>query len=558
MKKYNQYIDDILNNKIIHNRQIKQAVNRHLKDLENVKDGAYVFSEVEADKAIAFIESLKLFEGDKAGQFFILEDFQAFFIALLFGWRKKKNNRRRFKKAFDFIGKGNGKSPLMAAIGLLILGESDGGQVYSIATDGSQSKIIFNWMKGFIQYSTKLSEKINVFYRSIYYPKKLSTFRPLSKNVTNVDGFNPSCIIADEVAAMRGDELFNSVSASLFKREDSLLLMITHGNYYQESAGYIQYQYACKVLDGDVEDDEYLAIIYELDVADDWKDEKNIRKANPASFVDVDAIAKRIEYAKNVPSEEREVRVKNLNQWLLGQAASWIRPQLWDKAISNYKKYKDYLTEEKLKTYPCAMGLDLSKRDDFTTYTIAFYIAELDKFYLKHRYYIPRCEIPEKCKTNSTLIWKWVEDGWITATDLARIDNDTLVSDILVDYDNYKPIQLNYDPALSGELEASIKSRVSMMPIQQGGWLSEPNKDFEEYAIYEKIIDANPVMKWNVCNAVASYKGDGKLLIVGKEHKDSPKKIDGVSASVMALMPLKAMMMPKLPEPTYSFDIQFI
>lgn len=558
--KYESYVRDVLLDYIVHGRKIGKIVQLHTDWLKESKENSsyrYIFDEGEALGAIEAIESFKIFEGDYAGQNLVLEPFQAFIVAMIFGWIKKENGLRRFKDIFIMMGKGNGKSPLMAAIALLILLKDKGAQVYSAANDREQSKIIFNWMKGFISYSEELQSLLDVYHSSIIYKPTLSRYKPLSKIAKTTSGFNPSCIIVDEVAMLPDAQLFNQLSASMFKRKESLFLQITHAGFWKASPGFIKYQYAEKVLEGIVVDDQFLPIIYEIDEDDDWKDHKIIKKANPASFLNIEDLEKRIEYAKNSPSEEREIRTMNLNQWLLGQADMWIPLRVWENAITNEEKYKEYISEEKLKTYPCAMGLDLAKRYDFTATAIAFYIKELNMFYLKHRYYIPREQIEEKIKTDSELVWKWIEDGNIVATEGPTIDNRRVADDIIQDVETYHPIQVNYDPALSSDIQSMLESVIDIVPIQQKALvMSSPTYDLDVYIQNRQIIDANPVMQWNVLNSkVERWNNLIKLI---KATKDSPERIDGVIASIMALMPLKEMMLLKRPEKEVTYDIEWI
>ena len=95
--------------------ELKKAIKRHIQDLERSKsdDYKYYFDESEADKAIAFVESLIMYEGTGAGKNLILEPWQAFIVASLFGWLKKSTKTRRYRKSFVFVARGNGKSPLM-------------------------------------------------------------------------------------------------------------------------------------------------------------------------------------------------------------------------------------------------------------------------------------------------------------------------------------------------------------------------------------------------------------------------------------------------------------
>ena len=74
-----------------------------------------------AMRAITFFPVvLRLNGGQFEGRKFDLHPSQAFRIGSLFGW-KQAGGTRRFRRFYDEEGKGNGKSPLLAGIGLYCL-----------------------------------------------------------------------------------------------------------------------------------------------------------------------------------------------------------------------------------------------------------------------------------------------------------------------------------------------------------------------------------------------------------------------------------------------------
>lgn len=89
----NQYCEDVLSDKIPSCIYVKQAVQRHLDDLQR---DDITFSEDAALKPLNFISNLSFTEGEWAGQKFKLESWQIFIIANMFGWLRP-NGRRRFK-----------------------------------------------------------------------------------------------------------------------------------------------------------------------------------------------------------------------------------------------------------------------------------------------------------------------------------------------------------------------------------------------------------------------------------------------------------------------------
>ena len=64
---------------------------------------------------------------------------------------------------------------------------------------------------------------------------------------------------------------------------------------------------------------------------------------------------------------------------------------------------------------------------------------------------------------------------------------------------------------------------------------SEPAKLLEAWVEINKFrFDGNPMLTWMASNCVVDRRVNGSIL-PKKEHKDSPKKIDGIDALIMAI-----------------------
>ena len=87
-----------------------------------------------------------LTEGEWAGRPFVLEPWQENDIVRpLFGW-KRADGTRRYRRAYVWVPRKNGKTELAAGLALLmLLGDGEpGGQVFSIASEKAQASIVFN------------------------------------------------------------------------------------------------------------------------------------------------------------------------------------------------------------------------------------------------------------------------------------------------------------------------------------------------------------------------------------------------------------------------------
>jgi len=110
---------------------------------DNPHDCFYVAEK--ADEVVSFFkERLTFIEGEKAGQPFIPEPWQENILRALFGWYRP-DGTRRYREAFLFVPRKNGKTPFCAGIINYVAyceGEP-GAQIYSSAGDREQASLIY-------------------------------------------------------------------------------------------------------------------------------------------------------------------------------------------------------------------------------------------------------------------------------------------------------------------------------------------------------------------------------------------------------------------------------
>ena len=133
--------------------------------------GAY-YSQRHADAAAAFFPRyLRGVEGSYYGKPFRLTHWQEFdIIRPLFGW-KRPDGTRLFHKARLWVPRKNGKTTLAAGVGLLVLaGDGEpGAQIYSIATNEDQAKLVWSIARAMLSLSPALSERLEGFAKKIVF-----------------------------------------------------------------------------------------------------------------------------------------------------------------------------------------------------------------------------------------------------------------------------------------------------------------------------------------------------------------------------------------------------
>ena len=118
MKIYHQYVADVLSGKKVACKKIIQACQR-FERLRNRED--IYLDEETVDFGIEFIRNIKHFLGKSNGKPFILEPWQAFIFAYLFGLKYKSTGLRVVRESYIQIARKAGKDAFLAAIALFHL-----------------------------------------------------------------------------------------------------------------------------------------------------------------------------------------------------------------------------------------------------------------------------------------------------------------------------------------------------------------------------------------------------------------------------------------------------
>ena len=348
----------------------------------------YYFDTETADNAVKFIEKhLTHTKGELAKTPFILQEYQKEqIIRPLFGW-KNADGSRKYRTAFIFLPRKNGKSTLAAAIilTLLYLDNEFGAEYYSAANDRDQAKIVFSVVADMIKNNPKLEQYVNIFKNSIVYDSQGSFYKAISRETSTKHGFNTSGFIYDELHGMRDDgteNLWQVLETSTGSRKEPISIAITTAGFDRYSACYKMYDYAKKVLNGTLVDEQFLAVIYEADEDDDIQAPATWEKANPGldvslkrSYMEREALR-----AVSQPSMENLFRRLHLNQWTSAESR-WLPHK-------DIFECNETISEEIIKTAPCYGGLDLASVRDLTSFVLMWRIGE--KIVVKHWTFLPQ------------------------------------------------------------------------------------------------------------------------------------------------------------------------
>ena len=527
---YLKYINDVSNSRIPTCKMVKLAIKRHIADMKQAEEGSfpYYFDHKKAQSAIIFFSQLVHTKGKLAGQKLKPEPWQQFVIASLYGWRRRDNNKRRFRRAYIQIARKNGKSFLAAGVGLYDLLTEPGAECYSAATKKDQARIVFEDAKNTVRYSQDLRKYIKPLAHSLTCSD--GCLKPLASDSNTLDGLNPSCAIIDEYHAHKTTELLDVIETGMRARQQPLMFIITTAGNNRNAPCFEEYEKCKKMLSGanGYENDEYFAMIFELDKGDDWKNEKNWFKANPNLGVSVEIDAMRTAFREALLSNSSETafRTKNLNEWL-NVAEAWINDRQWAHCLHRFP-------EKNLEGLRCWGGIDLSKRLDFTVLTWYFELPN-KKRYAKHYFFIPEGQIDIKMKQDSYRIRSWIKQGYIRATPGETQDFSYMLNVIRDDAKLYDIQEIAYDRNLAEYLIQDLAAEFTCVDFSQSIiGMSEPSKAWEQAIMDNKIIDNNPVMAWMVSCATVKPDANGNIKPIKPDTNKTSKRIDGVITSIMA------------------------
>jgi phage terminase large subunit-like protein len=298
----------------------------------------------EGDLVIDFANAFGVITKDsvagKAGSPLVLRDWQKELIRHVFA-----GDGDSYKHKISLVGqpRKNGKSALGSLFGVysLILG-ARGAEVYSVAAEKEQARIVFADAKRMIEASPELSALTKLYRDAIEMPSAGSVYRVLSAEAYSKEGLNPSATIFDELHAQPNRELFDVMSLAMGARPSATLIAITTAGTRndatgQESIAYNLYNYGKKIANGELEDDSFFMAWWEAPAEADHRDPETWRLANPG-FGDI-CLAEDFESAvKRTP--EAEFKIKRTNQWVNSKTA-WLPAGSWQELEEEFELLPD-------------------------------------------------------------------------------------------------------------------------------------------------------------------------------------------------------------------------
>lgn len=530
-----QYWQEMEKGNIVVSKRIYKQYQKLVQDINH--HDKYIFDESKANRPIKFIETFcKHSKGELAGKPLKLALFQRAYISALFGFIDKDTGHRRYTESFFFVARKSGKSTTLAAISLYMLmadGES-GSEVYSVASKRDQANILFDQAHEMIKQSPDLNKNIRKRKSDLYFPHNFSKMQSLGKNSNSLDGLNAHLVVIDELHSIQDRNLYEVMKQSQSARTQPLLIMITTAGTHRGTIFDDLYEYACNVVDGNFEDDNFLPIMYELDHKAEYKMSDRWQKANPALGISkrVEDLERKVARAKNNPSDLTGILTKDFNIREITNSA-WLTFE----DINNEDTFdiKDFAG-----TYAIG-GADLSITTDLSCATLLFVDPETEQRYVHQMYWLPHDNLQKRVQEDKIPYDKWHEQGYLRLCSGNTIDYSDITDwflEMLNEYD-ITPLWIYYDNYSArywvDEMEAY---GFKMVRTQQGArTLSLPMQNMGADLQKKKInYNNHPILKWCLTNTGIETDRNGNIVPIKSQ---SPKRrIDGTASLLDAYVGL--------------------
>jgi phage terminase large subunit-like protein len=528
-----RYAEEVRDGGVLAGKLVKLACERHFRDRERAEGGGwYRFSEEHADQILDFFEGVLRLPDvvDEFGdpQPFRLDvgtKFWAFVLGSGFGWVDARG-LRRFREWYIEAGKGTGKTPILAGVGLygLTMDGERAAEIYAAASDQDQASIMFRDGVRIAQASPDLDGELEydggAHIWQIRHPASLSFFRTFSRESGQKSGTRPHMGLMDELHEQPSPETSVKVRAGAKRRLQPIFAEITNSGYDRTSICWQRHEHSRRVLEQVVDDEQLLAYVCGLDEGDDpLTDESCWPKTNPYIGVSVseDYLRRQVANAKSIPAETNNVLRLNF--------CVWTQQHTRGIPMDQWRACQPIPDESALVGLDCFGCLDLGETDDFTAWG-RVWVLDDGGVAVKMRYFVPQSAL-ERYPNRPYAQWK--RAGLLTVTPGEVTDYGIVRETILQDVADTGLLSIGYDTKTARETaQILMGAGVDMVPIPQGFALNESIRKLTSLVSLGQVRHGDdPILSWMADNSVFRDGPGGTKRL---DKAAAAEKIDGIAA----------------------------
>jgi phage terminase large subunit-like protein len=472
------------------------------------------------------------------------------FVSAIFGAYDAESGRRLIREALMLIPKKNSKSTLAAGIMLtaLILNWRASAEMIILAPTVEIANNAYAPARDMIKVDEELSELFHVqdHVRTITHRTMGATLKVVAADSDTVGGKKASWILIDEEwlfgKKLNAEAMFREATGGLASRPEGMLIKLSTQSDEPPAGIFKQdLQYARDVRDGEIEDKNFLPVLYEhppeMVASGEHLKLENLPLVNPNFGVSVDSEYLEREFTKAELAGEESLRGflakhGNVEIGLNLRSDRWAGADFWEQQGQQGLSLDDVLNRSEV----VDVGIDGGGLDDLLGMAVVGRDKDTREWLLwTHAWAHPsvlkrRKEIAPRLhdfanQGDLTLVKDIGDDVYEVAEIASRCESSGLLD------------KIGCDPAgLGGILDALVEAEVpqeKVIGISQGWKMTGAIKTTERKLAEGGMVHAGqPLMNWCVGNARVEPRGNA---IVITKQASGTAKIDPLMATFNAV-----------------------
>jgi phage terminase large subunit-like protein len=423
-----QYVDDILSGKIIAGKMVIKSCERHnhMKTQEDI-----YFDADTADDFFAFSKTLIVSDSHHLyGSPFILLPWQMFVVGSMLCWRWKQDHGVVFKSGFGELSRGQGKSALVALIGVYLALRWPKTEVVMLANKKEQANIALSSAMNFLTEQPSQSYETTQVYSELRIADNGSSIKAIASALKSMDGMRARWYTLDEGHTYR-DDIFQKVVSALPKSRDSQSFSISTAGGVEdgglESIYYQQRRVAVDCLDNFDKLRTIFSYLANIDDDDDIADETCWIKSSPS----LNHIISLQDYKRAFEGYQSTGRLADWERYHCCRfsklSTSWIEDAILDEVECDLN-IEDFFGK------PAFIGVDLSKSMDISSVAVMVWDNGIPHLFCEH--WVPTRRT--KYRSHAAKIEDWRKIPNINIVDTKTIDYDSIGEYLLYIMKNFK------------------------------------------------------------------------------------------------------------------------